>query len=71
MALKKRNGYWWIDITYGNQRIRKSTKTKIKHEALALHDQIMSELWKTKNQLEPVLPKKSWVEAVVRWLVAA
>lgn len=68
MALKKRNGYWWIDITYGNQRIRKSTKTKIKHEAQALHEQILSELWKSKNQPEPALSQKSWVEAVVRWL---
>ncbi|HDZ4927642.1 TPA: site-specific integrase [Legionella pneumophila] len=66
MALKRKNGFWWVDITYLGKRVRKSTKTKVKHEAQLFHDKILQELWKSK-ELE-TLPEKSWVDAVVRWL---
>lgn len=66
MALKRKNSFWWVDITYLGERIRKSTKTKLKSEAQSFHDQILEELWKTKNL--KTIPKMTWVDAVVRWL---
>jgi integrase len=66
MALKRKNGFWWVDITYLGERVRKSTKTKVKSEAQLFHDQILKEVWKNKK-LKSV-PKKTWVDAVVRWL---
>jgi hypothetical protein len=30
MALIKRNNVWWYDFSFGNQRIRESTKSKSK-----------------------------------------
>ena len=66
MALKRKNGFWWVDITYLGERIRKSTKTKIKSEAQRFHDQVLEELWKTKKL--KTIPKKTWVEAVIRWI---
>lgn len=66
MALKRKNGFWWVDITYLGERVRQSTKTKIKSEAQRFHDQILEKLWKTKKL--KTIPKKTWVEAVVRWI---
>jgi integrase len=66
MALKRKNGFWWVDITYLGERVRKSTKTKLKTEAQRFHDQILEELWKTKKL--KAIPKKSWIDAVVRWI---
>src|SRR3990167_708421 len=66
MALRKKNGFWWVDITYFGKRIRKSTKTKVKLDAQRFHDQILEELWKTKKT--NVIPRKTWVDAVVRWM---
>lgn len=66
MALKQKNGFWWVDITYLGKRVRKSTKTKVKKEAQKYHDQILQELW-SKKQLKKT-PQKTWVEAVVRWI---
>lgn len=66
MALKRKNGFWWVDITYLGERIRKSTKTKLKSEAQRFHDQILEEVWKSKKL--KTIPKKSWIDAVVRWI---
>lgn len=67
MALTKKNGYWWINITHGERRIRRSTRTKVKQQAQQFHDKLIQELWDNKN----IKPKerKTWVDAVVRWLV--
>ena len=56
MALKRKNSYWWVDITYGGERVRKSTKTKVKVDAQRFHDQLLEELWKTKKSEQ--YPKK-------------
>lgn len=66
MALRKNNGIWWVDICYCGKRIRKSTKTKIKFDAQKFHDQILEELWKTNKFKET--PKKTWMDAVIRWI---
>lgn len=67
MALTKKNGFWWIDITFGEQRIRRSTRTKVKQQAQQFHDQFIQDLWNTKHT-KPVEPQKTWIDAVVRWL---
>lgn len=66
MALKKRNGVWWVDITHNGNRIRKSTKTEIKSEAQIFHDKFNSELWEASQILKT--PKKEWQAAATRWL---
>ena len=66
MALKKRNGVWWVDITHEGERIRRSTKTDVKADAQRFHDKFKHELWE-QSQLKTI-PKKTWQEAVIRWL---
>ncbi|WP_347251566.1 site-specific integrase [Legionella sp.] len=66
MALTKKNGFWWIDITHEGKRIRKSTRTKIKSQAQRFHDDCVKELWKKKHV--QTTPEKTWIDAVVRWL---
>lgn len=66
MALYKRDGNWWIDIRHQGKRIRKSTGTEIKEDAQQLHDQLKHELWQM-DKLKS-LPKRTWMEAVVRWI---
>ena len=66
MALKKRNGVWWVDITHDGERIRKSTKTENRLEAQLFHDKLKSELWEASRVLK--VPKKEWYAAANRWL---
>ncbi|WP_133130258.1 tyrosine-type recombinase/integrase [Legionella yabuuchiae] len=66
MAITKRNNIWWIDITHNGRRIRQSTGTKIKIKAQQLHDQLKNDLWQ--ENVLPSIPKKSWMDAVIRWL---
>ncbi len=65
MALYKRDGLWWIDISHKGRRIRKSTGTAIKKDAQQFHDQFKSDLWKYTHLDEK--PQKTWPEAVTRW----
>ncbi|HFD2311440.1 TPA: site-specific integrase, partial [Legionella pneumophila] len=66
MALTKKNGFWWIDVTFGDKRIRRSTRTKVKQQAQQFHDNFLQDLWSNKHTKLP--QQKSWVDAVVRWL---
>lgn len=66
MAIRKQNDIWWIDITHQGSRIRKSTGTKIKAEAIQVHDKIKHDLW-TQSALNAI-PQKYWMDAVVRWI---
>lgn len=65
MALYKRDGLWWIDISHQGRRIRKSSGTVIKKDAQQFHDQFKSDLWRFEHLDEK--PQKSWQEAVTRW----
>lgn len=39
---------WWVDITTPTgQRIRRSTKTSVKKQALEFHDKLKAQLWDT------------------------
>ncbi len=66
MALYKRKNTWWIDINQGGRRIQKTTGTKDKIAAQQYHDKFKADLWKLDKLKEK--PKKTWREAVVRWL---
>lgn len=67
MALYKRQNTWWIIISHRGKRVQKSTGTGDKVAALRLHDKIKAELWKNFYLREK--PERSWMEAVMRWLV--
>jgi sulfur relay (sulfurtransferase) DsrC/TusE family protein len=69
MALYKRNNTWWIIINHLGKRVQKSTGTSIKKEAQQFHDKLKADLWKINFLKEK--PKRSWQEAVVRWLAEA
>ena len=66
MALYKREGIWWVDIHHQGKRIRKTTGTEIKEDAQRFHDQFKHDLWA--QEKIKAIPKKSWMDAVVRWL---
>src|SRR6058998_1859194 len=67
MSLCKRGAVWWIDIRAPNgQRVRRSAGTESRALAQELHDKLKAELWRTRNLGEK--PRRSWNEAVVRWL---
>lgn len=66
MALYKRKKIYWINIRHNGQRIQRSTGTGDKIAALELHDKFKANLWQeTKLGAKP---KKSWMDAVVRWV---
>ena len=59
--------YWWIDVALPNgKRLCQSTRTEDRKEALALIARFKSEAFRQTNF--GVKPKRSWQEAVVRYL---
>jgi integrase len=67
MSLRKRGSIWWIDITTpSGGRVRRSTETENKQEAQELHDKLKSECWRVQKLGDR--PKRTWNQAVVRWL---
>jgi len=67
MSLYKRDKTWWVNITAPNgQRIRRSAGTDDKKLAQEYHDRLKVELWQVHKLGEK--PKRTWQEAVVRWL---
>ena len=67
MSLRRRGTFWWIDIRAPHgERVRRSAGTNSKTLAQELHDKLKAELWRT--QKLGVKPKRSWNDAVVRWL---
>lgn len=66
MALYKRNGIWWVDISEYGRRIRQSTRTEVKRDAQRVHDRLKDDLWKAIHLKEK--PRRTWIDAVIRWL---
>jgi len=67
MSLRKRGGIWWVDVVAPNgERIRRTTETANKGQAQEFHDRLKSELWRIGKLGEK--PRRTWNEAVVRWL---
>jgi len=68
MSLYKRNDspHWWVKITHSGRTIQRSTGTETKSQAQEYHDKLKVSLWE--QQRLGVKPRRSWKEAVVRWL---
>ena len=67
MSLRKRGGIWWVDVVAPNgERIRRTTGTANKALAQELHDQLKAKLWRIAHLGDK--PRRTWDEAVVRWL---
>ena len=70
MSLRKRGAVWWVYVNAPNgERIRRTTGTANKALAQEFHDQIKTELWRISKLGEK--PRRTWNEAVVRWLKEA
>lgn len=70
MSLRKRGAVWWVDVIAPNgERIRRTAGTANKALAQEFHDQIKTELWRISKLGEK--PRRTWNEAVVRWLKEA
>jgi len=67
MSLYKRGTTWWVRFTAPNgKRIRRSAGTEEKQLAQEYHDQLKVDLWRIHRLGEK--PRRSWQEAVVRWM---
>jgi integrase len=68
MSLYKRKDslFWWVRITHDGKAIQRSTGTESKQQAQEYHDRLKVSLWE--QQRLGVKPRRSWKEAVVRWL---
>ena len=68
-GIHRRQGsrFWWIDVALPDgQRLRRSTKTEDRKEAQALLHKLKLEAYR--GALFGIKPKRSWQEAVVRYL---
>jgi integrase len=68
MSLYKRKNspYWWVKFSLNGRRIQQSTGTSEKAKAREYQDKLKASLWE-QDRLG-VKPKRSWNEAVVRYL---
>jgi len=68
MSLYKRKDspHWWVKISHGGTAIQRSTGTEDKRQAQEYHDKLKASLWE--QQRLGIKPRRSWKEAVVRWL---
>src|SRR2546428_12416629 len=69
MSLYKRGDSpnWWIKISHSGTTIQRSTGTEDKSQAQEYHDRLKALLWE-QHRLG-VKPRRTWKEAVVRWVV--
>jgi len=68
MSLYKRNDspHWWVKISHGGRTIQRSTGTEDRSKAQEYHDRLKASLWE--QQRLGIKPRRTWKEAVVRWL---
>ncbi len=68
MSLYKRTDspHWWVKISHGGRTIQRSTGTPDRCKAEEYHDKLKASLWE--QQRLGIKPRRSWKEAVVRWL---
>lgn len=68
MSLFKRkdSSCWWVKITLDGRKVQRSTGTDDKTQAQEFHDRLKAQLWE-QHRLG-VKARRSWKEAVVRWL---
>lgn len=68
MSLFKRKDSesYWVKFTVNGRKVQKSTGTRDKKLAQEFHDRLKADLWKTAYLDKK--PRRSWAEAVLRWL---
>lgn len=67
MSIYQRGTTWWACLSLpGRKTIRRSLKTSDRTQAQELHDKLQAELWRVRQLGEK--PRRSWKEAVIRWL---
>ncbi|PWB40254.1 MAG: site-specific integrase [Rhodocyclales bacterium] len=68
MSLYKRKDSpnWWVKITFNRRAIQESTGTSDRAKAQEYHDRLKASLWERERL--GVKPRRSWKEAVVRYL---
>ena len=68
MSLFKRkdSSVWWVKIVIDGRKVQRSTGTDDKIKAQEFHDRLKVQMWE-QNRLG-VKARRSWKEAVVRWL---
>jgi len=68
MSLFKRkdSSSWWVKIIIDGRKVQRSTGTDDKIKAQEFHDRLKAQMWE-QNRLG-VKARRSWKEAVVRWL---
>ena len=68
MSLYKRNDspHWWVKISQNGRTLQCSTGTGDKAQAQEYHDKLKASMWEQARL--GVKPRRSWQEAVVRWL---
>ena len=68
MSLYKRHNspYWWVKLSHNGRRIQQSTGTTDEKRAREYHDKLKASLWEQERL--GVKPKRTWQEAVVRYL---
>jgi hypothetical protein len=68
MSLYKRTDspHWWVKISHSGRTIQHSTGTADKARAREYHDKLKASLWERERL--GVKPRRSWKEAVIRWL---
>lgn len=67
MALYRRGEVYWVSFTGPDgRRVQRSTRTKERLKAQELHDKWKADVWRVVKLGEK--PRRTWQEAVVRWL---
>lgn len=63
---RKDSSVWWLKLSVNGQTIQRSTGTSDKAKAQEYHDRLKAEMWEQSRL--GVKPRRTWQEAVVRWL---
>lgn len=68
MSLYKRKDspHWWIKLSHNGRAIQRSSGTSDRTKAREYHDKLKAQLWDVVRL--GVKPRRSWEDAVVRWL---
>ena len=68
MSLFKRkdSSCWWVKIIIDGRKVQRSSGTEDKALAQEFHDRLKAQMWE-QNRLG-LKPRRSWKDAVVRWL---
>ena len=68
MSLFKRkdSSCWWVKVIIDGRKVQRSTGTDDKIKAQEFHDRLKAQMWE-QNRLG-IKARRSWKEAVVRWL---